>query len=148
MSYHPTWNTKFSGLQRSILNTLGTMDALMKKLDRIFSLYIRNRGAVNGWNRCFTCHKPFRVEELDCGHFISRKHLSVRWDERNAFPQCRDCNRMQYGKERMFEMYLVGSLGTDVVDELKAKARQSVKLTRSDIIDMITLYESKLNTRP
>lgn len=116
---------------------------LEKELDGVFSLYIRNRGAVDGWNRCITCNYPFPIDELDCGHFISRKHLSVRWDERNAFPQCVECNRLMMGREDIYEAYLI-DMGVDV-DELRQLARKPRKYSLSELNELIDYYKAKLN---
>lgn len=109
----------------------------------MFSKYIRNRGAVDGWNRCFTCNHPFRVEDLDCGHFLSRRHHSIRWNEQNAFPQCRECNRIFDGRADVYEFYL-RDFGVDV-DELKRLARKPEKFSLSELEEMINHFKSKTN---
>ena len=64
---------------------------LIKKLDNVFSQYIRRRFAVNGITKCVTCGKEdfWRGGEMQAGHFISRKHYATRWNETNVQSQCR-----------------------------------------------------------
>ena len=57
---------------------------LVKKLDKVFSQYIRFRD-----QRCVTCGSR---ENLQCGHLFSRTAYSTRWHPRNAFCQCSSCN--------------------------------------------------------
>ena len=52
-----------------------TIKNLTKKLDTIFSEYIRRKDAnKNGLVECFTCGviKYWKGEGMQCGHFISR----------------------------------------------------------------------------
>ena len=56
---------------------------LIRKLDRIFSEYIRKRDTNHkGQVECISCQKTFQYKEVDAGHFISRKYLRTRWDEK------------------------------------------------------------------
>lgn len=56
---------------------------LIKKLDRIFSLYIRLRDVMpSGYVRCISCGQIKRFEEVDCGHFHSRRHMATRYKSR------------------------------------------------------------------
>ena len=65
---------------------------LIRKLDRIFSEYIRKRDTNHkGQVECISCQKTFQYKEVDAGHFISRKYLRTRWDEKNVHGQCRRC---------------------------------------------------------
>lgn len=65
---------------------------LKTTLDRWFSLYIRLRDSdANGYSRCISCGKPVYWKEADCGHFINRRHMNTRYDERNCNLQCRNC---------------------------------------------------------
>ena len=52
---------------------------LVKKLDKVFSQYIRRRFAVNEIAKCVTCGKQAHWKDLQAGHFMSRKHYSTRW---------------------------------------------------------------------
>jgi len=66
---------------------------LKKKLDTIFSTYIRLKYADEDLNvKCFTCDKVYHYKKIQNGHFYSRSILSLRWDEQNCRPQCYGCN--------------------------------------------------------
>ena len=71
-----------------------SISKLKKKLDTIFSFYIRLRGVDdNGNNQCCTCGKIDNWRNLQCGHFVSRKHMATRFYELNCFPQCVGCGK-------------------------------------------------------
>jgi hypothetical protein len=69
--------------------------ALKKKLDIIFSKYIRKR---DEGKPCITCHKPWQ-STFQCGHLISRRHQFTKWDETNANGQCPGCNMFEGGRQ-------------------------------------------------
>ena len=70
-----------------------TISKLKKKLDVLFSQYIRRRNADHlGRVKCFTCGVEKHWKEQQAGHFQSRSHHSTRWDEVNVQVQCPKCN--------------------------------------------------------
>jgi hypothetical protein len=46
-------------------------------------------------NKCFRCGK---TEELECHHFIKRRHKLLRWNWRNGIPGCHDCHKFYHTK--------------------------------------------------
>ena len=66
-----------------------TRSKIVKKLDAVFSQYIRLSNAdKNGYCTCVTCGKKYFWKQIQAGHFMSRKHYSTRWLEDNVKPQC------------------------------------------------------------
>lgn len=66
----------------------------IKKLDSVFSLYIRMRDSrMYGYKafKCISCGdvKPFDM--MDCGHFVSRNCMPLRWNEMNCNGECSHC---------------------------------------------------------
>ena len=70
-----------------------------KRADRLFSLWIRQRDAVDGICRCVTCGTPHAWRSIHCGHFMSRRHESTRYLEVNAHAQCIHCNTYDQGRQ-------------------------------------------------
>ena len=94
-----------------------TRSKLIKKLDKVFSLYIRQRYAKNEIAQCFTCGKKAHWKKLQCGHFQSRKHYSTRWDEINCQVQCAGCNVFKYGEQFIFGKNLDLEYGAGCSDD-------------------------------
>lgn len=85
------------------MKKLLTPSKLKKKLDKLFSVYIRTKYAdSNGYVSCFTCATKKPWKEMQCGHFVSRLHLSTRYDEGNCRPQCKGCNIFGGGRVAAF----------------------------------------------
>ena len=114
-----------------------TRTSLIKKLDTVFSIYIRRRYAVNDIAECVTCGKKEHWSKLQCGHFMSRKHMATRWNENNCQVQCAGCNVFRYGEQYLFSQYL----GNNLSEELYIKSKQIVKFTNVELIELIEHYE-------
>ena len=117
--------------------------SLVKKLDTVFSLYIRLRYAKNEIAECYTCGKKDHYKKLQCGHFMSRKHYATRWDEENCQVQCYSCNVMRYGEQYKFGLRLAKEKGRAFPEELLQKTRATIKLTNNDLLDMIAYFKNK-----
>lgn len=118
---------------------------LIKKADKVFSEYIRRRYTNdNGITECYTCGKKDHWKELQCGHFMSRKHYSTRWNETNCQVQCAGCNVFRYGEQYKFGRNLDIEFGNGTADDLHQLSRQIVKYDNHDLIEMIKHYEKKL----
>mgnify|MGYP003120314573 CR=1 FL=1 len=118
---------------------------LINKADKIFSEYIRRRYTDNnGLAECYTCGKKDHWKELQCGHFMSRKHYSTRWNETNCQVQCAGCNVFRYGEQYKFGRNLDIEFGNGTADDLHQLSRQIVKYDNNDLIEMIKHYEKKL----
>jgi hypothetical protein len=111
------------------------LSTLRKKLDKVFSLWVRKRDAnAQGMGRCYTCN---RFALLEASHFVPRQHQGTRWDERNVHGACSYCNRWQHGNLYAYGVALAKQYGQVMVDELWSSKRQAVKFTRADLEAMI-----------
>ncbi len=73
---------------------------LIRKLDEIFSIYIRLRDSdKNGVCKCITCGDFKHWQDIDCGHFVTRDNMGTRFEEQNCNAQCAACNRFKGGKQ-------------------------------------------------
>lgn len=98
---------------------------LVKKCDRLFSIFIRLHFADNdGYVRCFTCWKKMKWNDKDCscGHWISRTVQFLRWNINNARPQCMwRCNSKLSGnwEPLIFRKQLVRELEESEVENME-----------------------------
>ena len=114
--------------------------ALIKKLDILFSKYIRQRDAGKG---CITCGQ---IVPLQCGHFQSRKYWATRWDERNCAGQCLRDNIFGHGEQAKFARAIDRIYPGHASKELEdlARAKPNVKPSIEALDAMIHHYEFKL----
>jgi len=93
---------------------------LEKKLDRVFSEYIRLSAADdNGIVQCVTCGSFHHWREVHCGHFIPRGRKPTRFNEMNAHVQCVRCNTFRHGEHDIYRLYLVNKYGKEAVEKLE-----------------------------
>jgi hypothetical protein len=116
------------------------------KLDKVMSLYIRMRDSKEfhyKYFRCISCGRVLPVSQEDCGHYVGRSNLSVRFDTRNMNGECRYCNRMdsshligyrrnlimKLGKQMFKNKYPHVNMGTPgALTEMKRLGEQQVDL--------------------
>jgi hypothetical protein len=120
------------------------ISALKKKLDTIFSLYIRLRDSNEfGIVRCFTCWVEKNYKEgMQNGHFMSRQYLSTRFDEQNCQPQCVACNMYHSGEQFKFGLGLEYKYGNGTAKKLLQKSRQPFKMSKHEYEEKISYYKS------
>jgi len=108
--------------KRRTLETM-TYRELVNVLDRCFSEYIRLSAAdEHGYIKCPTCGKVYGWRQMDLSHYCGRKHISVRWDERNVIAQCQSENRFQSGNIFKLRKVLVERYGEETVCEVEKLA--------------------------
>lgn len=106
---------------------------LEHKLDKKFSLQLRIEEADEDGNTyCRTCGKRGHYKEMDCGHYISRRHRGTRWLRKNCTTQCTHCNRWNEGNKPRFTAYLIGKYGVGIIDELLRLSDKPTKFTDRD----------------
>lgn len=122
---------------------------LVKKLDAIFSEYIRRKHAdKNGIVKCYTCNKKayWKGEGMQNGHFISRSSRILRWREDNCRPQCYACNCMRYGQAYIFGANLNKEFGFNKAEELLIESKKIIKQSDQDLLDLIDDYKQKVES--
>ena len=124
-----------------------TTRALINKLDRVFSRYIRMKDADEGGTvSCVTCGRLFHWSEVHCGHWIKRQHQSVRFREENTGPQCVRCNLHMGGCQDEYAAHILRKYGQATFDDLLAKKREAKKWTRGELESLIEEYTQKVST--
>jgi len=124
--------------------------SLVKKLDAIFSEYIRLRKAnKKGIVTCYTCGKKayWKGAGMQNGHFMSRKSYSTRWEELNCQVQCYACNCMRFGEQYKYGLELQKEYGKDLPEQLLIQSKQIKKFSNIDLEDMINKYKDLVDKR-
>ena len=119
-----------------------TRSKIVKKLDNIFSQYVRLSNSKDGKCKCITCGKEghWKNGGIQAGHFMSRKHYATRWNEDNVKPQCVGCNMFKAGEQYKFSLYL----GQQLSEELLQESHKTVKFTSYELEDMIEHYSKEV----
>jgi len=122
---------------------LKTLSKLKKDLDKWFSLYIRLRYAdENGYTECYTCGKIDHYKKMQCGHFLSRRYHTTRWNTTNCQVQCVKCNMYEQGEQYKFGTKLSMEFGVEEVEYLTNLANSTMKRTRGEYKEDISYYQN------
>ena len=120
---------------------------LIKKIDRIFSKYVRLKNADHkGYCTCITCGKTYHYKDIDAGHFVSRRHLIVRFDELNVHPQCRRCNRFLNGLQYEYGKAIDMLYGKGTADKLVSLSKKTIKIENYELDEIFCTVKKDLLT--
>ena len=115
-----------------------TISKLKKKLDRLFSIYVRTKDADElGMTTCYTCGVKKHYKEMHAGHFQSRRHICTRWHEQNVKVQCPRCNLFNQGEQYKFGIYLDEREGEGPAEQMRTLANGICKMNKQDYLDEI-----------
>ena len=106
---------------------------LVKKCDKIVSLYIRARDKY-----CVVCGSP---ERLTNGHLFSRTAYSTRWDitkDGNCHCQCWGCNYRHEFDPYPYMQWYRSNFGSKKLDDMHTRFKQTKKYSN---VDLEELYE-------
>ena len=126
---------------------MSTITKLKRKLDKIFSEYIRKRDSdYRGYCNCISCSKEYPAfgGKIHAGHLFSRRFLSIRYSEQNVNAQCSYCNTFLNGNQIKAARGVERKWGKGVVEDLESRMNVVVKLSRIDYEEAIEYYKKKI----
>ncbi len=128
-------------------NKRETTSMLTKKLDKIFSEYIRRKYSNSEWMiTCISCEKVIHWKESHNCHWISRWNKQYRFDEENCRPWCAWCNTFNQAFHiRIFTTKQISRLGQETVDLMIDNTNYVYKLGKTELKALIEEFNTKLN---
>lgn len=119
---------------------------LIKKLDEVFSQWIRRRDADPlGQTACYTCGTVKPWKEMHAGHFMSRGKMSTRYHEQNVQPQCVACNIFRAGEQYKFSVHLNAQYGEGTAEKLEYLSNKTGKYNKAELERLIEVYKQRLS---
>lgn len=118
--------------------------ALIKKLDEVYSLYIRQKYAdFADYVSCVTCGKTAHYKDgMQNGHYESRAHKNTRYDDQNCHVQCFRCNIRLKGNYTSYALFLRKTYGEGILEELRKRSREEKRFTSQELLDLIAHYKN------
>lgn len=119
---------------------------------KLFSRILRcTKADKNGIATCATCNEKRPWQEMDAGHYMSRKYSATKYDWDNVWNQCKICNsgfgankwKPDDSIKQRWKTFLDLELGEGAADELWRKAMDggSHKPRRAELEGMIFQFE-------
>jgi len=110
---------------------------LIRKLDKVFSAYIRNKG------KCEWCGKGKWRGQMQCCHIFSRRYHNTRWDELNCLCLCAGCHMKGHLEPIEFVEFVKEHLGKKVYEELRLKHNEVKKWKDWELEEMIIKFKER-----
>ena len=112
-------------------------------LDSIFSTYIRLRDAdEDGYVICCNCGKRLHWTEATNGHFVKRRHRTLRWNEKNCHAECEQCNGADINLG--YADFMVKKYGPGIWEELNTQKNSRAKILPIERKEMADKYRKKI----
>lgn len=116
------------------------------RADEYFSKCVRLYYSQNNSVRCVTCGKWTHILNIDCGHYMSRRHLNTRWTFENCGPQESQCNYFHSGEQQKMADWLDQTHGKGTAERMKIKAlAKGQRFTATDIRFIADYWKREFN---
>lgn len=137
-----SWTNR--SIPKGIKKAKSTRSKKIERLDAVFSKFIRKRDCGLKYGRCISCNSLIEFETSDCGHYINRQHMALRYDEHNCNAQCRKCNRFDEGNVQGYRRGLISKIGENATDLLEIKKHNTSHLSEVELDILTAYYKTKL----
>ncbi len=108
---------------------------LKRQADSLMSKYVIARD-----KKCVTCGS---TSQPNCGHLISRRCNSVRWDFVNCNLTCYPCNFLHTHRPERYTQWFIKNYGSLMYEDLVDRSRKLVKVNRAYLEDIISFIQEK-----
>jgi len=109
---------------------------LKAQLDKVFSEYIRKRDG-----KCIICDSQ---DNLQAGHFMSRRFNATRFSETNVHGECVRCNCFDPNSILEYRRKIIEKYGEGYDEYLEEKSHERKTFTVEELTGLISLYQGKI----
>jgi len=121
---------------------------LKNAIEYEFVRFIRARDSAGShYCKCFTCQKDYKVEELNCSHFVRRRNTGLKWHPKNSHLACNYCNITLDGNEEIYHLRIDLKYGPGTADMLRKVGRETKKWTNPELQSILAHYRKINNQR-
>ncbi len=133
-------------MKTSTIKSGSERSRLIRKLDTVFSQYIRLRDMLPETTvfRCISCGLVKPIRDADCGHYINRSHMMTRYSEVNCNAQCKKCNRFDEGNMSGYRLGLIRKYGEKQVNYLESLRNEYRKYGIFELEMLIEHYKKEI----
>ena len=114
-----------------------TITQLDKICEHLWRIYIRHR---DKWKPCISCWKV-NDGTFDCGHYMSRRVKSIKWNPTNCNLQCVYCNRYSSSDTHIkYRQSMLNIYPVEHIEWLESQVFKVHKVTEDDLSYWIDFY--------
>lgn len=139
------WKTSGTMIPKPKKKKKPTRWKLVKKLDSIFSQYIRLVSAdKNGICTCITCGERMHWKNIQNGHYLTRWNYKYRRSEENCYSQCYVCNVLKNWNYKEYTIKMIRKHWQLKVEQM-IEDKQLIKISTPRIEEKIQEYTKIVN---
>ena len=114
-------------------------------MDKIFQYWVRLRDSMpGGYCRCISCGQIKSFDQIQAGHYMSRKHMSVRWSPLNCNGECVFDNAYNGDHLIGYRKNLIKKIGEEKVEWLEAESKRTKKWSNFEIKLLVKYYSKEI----
>lgn len=118
--------------------------ALIADCDYVFSRIVRLRGADEHGNcECYTCGSKRHWSLMQCGHYVRRGNMGLRYDFKNSRIQDKHCNETLGGNYEVYRQRL-NEEQKGLPEQLEEQGREVFKYSIEELKQLLIDLRAKL----
>jgi hypothetical protein len=118
--------------------------ALIQDIDYVFSRIVRLRAADEHGNCvCYTCGSKKHWSMMQCGHFVKRGNMGLRFNFRNSRVQDKHCNEILDGNYEVYRQKLEEEQ-PGLAEQLEQEGREPFKYYTDELKQLLIDLRNKL----
>lgn len=127
-----------------MLDKLKTKSVHLREAQIVFNTFIRLRDMGLP---CIACGYPIKDGEHNASHYFPvGTYPGLRFEEDNCHDGCIQCNKHKGGNMQEYSINLPLRIGAERFEILKAKRGQRMQYSIPEIIELKTIYKSKIKS--
>lgn len=122
---------------------------LKEKAWSLCSQYNRRKFAnENGYVRCCTCGIMKHWKQMQAGHWLDGRNLSILFEDNGINPQCYQCNCLGGHRgldvKKEYREFMLNTYGEEEMERIVALKSQTKKMTINEYQELIDKYTDML----
>lgn len=124
------------------IDKLRTRTEWLNLAQKVFNTYINKR---DFGKTCISCDCDLKGKPVNASHFLSMgAYPALRFNEDNCHSSCIECNLYKHGNIFEYSLRLPKRIGEERYKALNESKNDTLKLTESEIKELIATYKAKI----
>lgn|SRR3990167_190004 len=126
-----------------------TVPSLHRELWDIFARFIKLRDCLKTTGtkttgRCISCGRIKDYDDLQAGHFITRRAKSILYHEKNVHAQCENCNGRLKSNPLRYQDAMIKMYGNELVLIFRSQEHSNRQCKKYELEALIVEYQNKV----
>lgn len=128
--------------RRSYKTIKDSLDRYYAKCIRLRDTFINDNDGLR-YGYCCSCGKLYHISGLECGHFVARQNMAVRWSVKNTYAQCTNCNHYNEGEHWKMGVFIDRKHGKGTSAMLEIEGSKNKRFERHELEAREEFYKNE-----